>query len=91
MGCGFKKLEKGDEKTSERGGELATSWSKIPQTFFQCAKNFSGGGGGGGGGEVKTVKKAIFGHFLKNFDKKIAFFWRALPLKVSIYWRQRRL
>ena len=39
----------------------------------------------------KTVKKAVFGHFLKNFDKKIAFFWRALPLKVSIYWRQRRL
>ena len=39
----------------------------------------------------KTVKKAVFGHFLKNFDKKIAFFWRALPLKVSIYWRPRRL
>ena len=39
----------------------------------------------------KTVKKAVFGHFLKNFDKKIAFFWRAVPLKVSIYWRRRRL
>ena len=24
--------------------------------------------------EKKTVKKAVFGHFLKNFDKKIAFF-----------------
>ena len=35
----------------------------------------------------KTVKKAVFGHFLKNF----AFFWHALPLKVSIYWRRRRL
>ena len=39
----------------------------------------------------KTVKKAVFGHFLKNFDKKSRFFWRALPLKVSIYWRRRRL
>ena len=38
----------------------------------------------------KQVKKAVFGHFLENFDKKIAFFWRAL-LKVSIYWRLRRL
>ena len=33
----------------------------------------------------------IFEKFLKNFDKKIAFFWRALPLKISIYWRRRRL
>ena len=39
----------------------------------------------------KTVKKAVFGQFLKNVDKKIAFFWRALPLKISIYWRRRRL
>ena len=39
----------------------------------------------------KTVKKAVFGHLLENFDQKIAFFWRGLPLKVSIYWRQRRL
>ena len=42
----------------------------------------------------KTVKKAVFGHFLKIFKiltKKSSFFWRALPLKVSIYWRQRRL
>ena len=39
----------------------------------------------------KQVKKAVFRHFLKNVDKKIVFFWRALPLKVSIYWRPRRL
>ena len=39
----------------------------------------------------KQVKKAVFGHFLKNFDKIIALFWRALPLKVSIYWCRRRL
>ena len=34
---------------------------------------------GGGGGDFE------------KFGQKIAFFWRALPLKVSIYWRQRRL
>ena len=39
----------------------------------------------------KQVKKAVFKHFLKNFDKKLAFFWRALPLKGSIFWRLRRL
>ena len=27
----------------------------------------------------KTVKKAVFGHFLKNFDKKIAFFLARAP------------
>ena len=29
-----------------------------------------GGRGGGGGGVVKQVKKAVFGHFLENFNKK---------------------
>ena len=43
----------------------------------------------------KKVKSGVFGHFLKNFDKKNfdkkrRFFWRVLPLKVSIYWRRRR-
>ena len=33
----------------------------------------------------KQVKKAVFGHFLENIDKKLRFFWGALPLKVSIY------
>ena len=33
----------------------------------------------------------IFGHFLENVDKKMVSFWRALSLKVSIYWSQRRL
>ena len=41
--------------------------------------------------EKKQVKKAVFGHFLENFDKKNAFFWRALPLKTRRYWRQRFL
>ena len=31
----------------------------------------------------KQVKKAVFEHFLENFDKKIAFFWHALSLKIS--------
>ena len=35
----------------------------------------------------KQVKKAVFGQFLENLDKKTRFFWRALPLKISIYWR----
>ena len=26
-------------------------------------------------------------NFFENFDQKTAFFWRALPLKISIYWR----
>ena len=30
----------------------------------------------------KTVKKAVFGHFLKNFDKKIAFFGARSPSKL---------
>ena len=29
--------------------------------------------------------------FSEYFDKKFAFFWRALHLKFSIHWRQRRL
>ena len=33
--------------------------------------------------EKKTVKKGVFRHFLENFDQKIAFFRRALPLKIS--------
>ena len=33
----------------------------------------------------KTVKKAVFGHFLKNFDKKIAFFWRACSPSKLVY------
>ena len=38
--------------------------------------------------EKKTGQKAVFGHFVEKFDRKIAiFFWRTLPLKVSIYWR----
>ena len=30
----------------------------------------------------KTVKKAVFGHFLKNFDKKLRFFGARSPSKL---------
>ena len=33
----------------------------------------------------KQDKKGVFMHFLENFDQKIAYFRRALPLKVSVY------
>ena len=33
----------------------------------------------------KTVKKAVFGHFLKNFDKKIAFFFGARSPSKLVY------
>ena len=29
----------------------------------------------------KTGQKGVFMHFLKKFDQKIVFFWRALPLQ----------
>ena len=64
------------------GGRIFKKFSKVLTTFFLGRPNcFS----------EKTGQKAVFRHFLKNFDKKIEFFWRALPLKVSIYWHQRRL
>ena len=31
----------------------------------------------------KTVKKAVFGHFLKNFDKKMRFFGARSPSKIA--------
>ena len=39
----------------------------------------------------KKDQKILFRHFLENVDQKIAFFRRALPIKISIYWHQRRL
>ena len=37
----------------------------------------------------KILKKQSKSRFLALFEKKFwHFFWRALPLKVSIYWRQ---
>ena len=38
----------------------------------------------------KTSQKVVFIFFLENFDQKIAFFRRALPFKISIYWRLRK-
>ena len=39
----------------------------------------------------KALKNAVLAkfsrHFLENFDKKNAFFWPALPLNLSLYWR----
>ena len=31
----------------------------------------------------KTVKKAVFGHFLKNFDKKMCFFGARSPSQIA--------
>ena len=31
----------------------------------------------------RTVKKAVFGHFLKNFDKKMRFFGARSPSKIA--------
>ena len=36
-------------------------------------------------------KKAFLGTFWKNLTKKLRFFGSRFPLKISIYWRQRRL
>ena len=36
-------------------------------------------------------KNGVFRHFLENFDQKMRFFGARSPLKISIYWRQRRL
>ena len=35
--------------------------------------------------EKKTIKKAFFGHFLKKFYKKIAFFWRVRSPSELVY------
>ena len=40
-------------------------------------------------GQIFEQKNVLFRHFLENFDHKMRF-WRALPLKISIYWRQIR-
>ena len=39
----------------------------------------------------KHDNKDVIKPFLENFDQKMAFLWRALPLKISIYWHRRRL
>ena len=62
-----------------------------PQIQTPCPGADLGFSRGGGGAVQKTLKRP-FGHFLENFDrKKSRFFWRALPLKVSIYWHRMRL
>ena len=58
------------------GGRIFKKNSKILTAFFLGRPNrFS-----------KAVKRR-FWHLLENFDRKIALFWRDLPLKNSISWR----
>ena len=48
--------------------------------FLRLSQNF----------EKKTGQRSFLGTFSKIFTKKIAFFRRALPPQISIFWRRRR-
>ena len=83
----FGKYTRGGSRIFSRGGGGGFSksfpkfWRPFLQNFLRRRQIF----------ETNSQKSRFWALFEKLWQKNRVFFWRAFPLKVSIYWRPRRL